>query len=65
MKKESLHFKIDGHHIGELAQMDVSDLAVWFSNLEERISDRQKQIATEVLKEIKKRIRVFRRIIGE
>jgi len=56
LKKESLHFKIDGHHIGELAQMDVSDLAVWFSNLEERISDRQQQIATEVLKEIKKRI---------
>ena len=56
LKKESLHFKIDGRHIGELAQMDVSDLAEWFSNLEERISDRQKQIATEVLKEIKKRI---------
>ena len=56
LKKESLHFKIDGKHIGELAQMDVSDLAGWFSNLEERISDRQKQIATEVLKEIKKRI---------
>ena len=56
LKKESLHFKIDGKHIGELAQMDVSDLADWFSNLEERISDRQKQIATEVLKEIKKRI---------
>jgi excinuclease ABC subunit A len=56
LKKESLHFKIDGRHIGELAQMDVSDLAIWFSDLEERISDRQKQIATEVLKEIKKRI---------
>ena len=56
LKKESLHFKIDGRHIGELAQMDVSDLSGWFSNLEERISDRQKQIATEVLKEIKKRI---------
>ena len=56
LKKESLHFKIDGHHIGELAQMDVSDLAAWFSNLEERISDRQRQIATEVLKEINKRI---------
>lgn len=56
LKKESLHFKIDGRHIGQLAQMDVSDLAIWFSNLEERISDRQRQIATEVLKEIKKRI---------
>lgn len=56
LKKESLHFKIDGKHIGELAQMDVSELAVWFSNLDERISDRQRQIATEVLKEINKRI---------
>lgn len=56
LKKESLHFKIDGKHIGELAQMDISDLESWFSHLEERISDRQNQIAHEVLKEIRKRI---------
>ncbi|MHA8050940.1 excinuclease ABC subunit UvrA [Aquirufa sp. ROCK-SH2] len=56
LKKESLHFKIDGKHIGELAQMDISDLENWFANLEERISDRQNQIAHEVLKEIRKRI---------
>lgn len=56
LKKESLHFKIDGKHIGELAQMDISDLEEWFANLEERISDRQNQIAHEVLKEIRKRI---------
>ncbi|MHA8066024.1 excinuclease ABC subunit UvrA [Aquirufa sp. ROCK2-A2] len=56
LKKESLNFKIDGKHIGELAQMDISDLESWFSHLEERISDRQNQIAHEVLKEIRKRI---------
>jgi len=56
LKKESLHFKIDGKHIGELAHMDISDLENWFANLEERISDRQNQIAHEVLKEIRKRI---------
>jgi excinuclease ABC subunit A len=56
LKKESLHFKIDGKHIGQLAQMDISDLESWFAHLEERISDRQKQIAHEVLKEIRKRI---------
>jgi excinuclease ABC subunit A len=56
LKKESLHFKIDGKHIGDLAQMDISDLENWFVNLEERISDRQNQIAHEVLKEIRKRI---------
>jgi excinuclease ABC subunit A len=56
LKKESLYFKIDGKHIGQLAQMDISDLENWFSNLEERISERQNQIAHEVLKEIRKRI---------
>ncbi|MFM1912234.1 MAG: hypothetical protein RIR51_72 [Bacteroidota bacterium] len=56
LKKESLHYKIDGKHIGELAQMDVVELENWLENLEERISDRQKQIGQEVIKEIKKRV---------
>jgi excinuclease ABC subunit A len=56
LKKESLHFKIDGKHIGELAQMDISELADWFAEVEERMSDRQQQIGHEVLKEIRKRV---------
>ena len=56
LKKESLHFKIDGKHIGELAHMDITDLASWFEGLHERISERQNQIAVEVLKEIRKRV---------
>ena len=56
LKKESLHFKIDGKHIGELAQMDISELADWFAGVEERMSDRQQQIGHEVLKEIRKRV---------
>src|SRR5665648_512474 len=57
LKKESLFFKIDGKNISELAQLDISELSSWLINLEERLTDRQKQIAVEVVKEIRDRIR--------
>ena len=57
LKKESLHFKIDGKNIAELAQQDINWLAHWFEHLDERLNDRQKRIATEILKEIRKRIK--------
>ncbi|MTI30237.1 excinuclease ABC subunit UvrA [Xanthovirga aplysinae] len=56
LKKESLHFLIDGKNIAELAMLDVQSLAKWFTGLEKRLNQRQKRIATEVLKEIRKRI---------
>ena len=56
LKKESLHFKIDNKNIAELAQMDIGKLSDWFSNLENRLSPRQNRIASEVLKEIRKRL---------
>lgn len=56
LKKESLWFKIDNKNIGELAQMDLTELARWFDGLEERISERQRTIAKELLKEIRTRI---------
>ena len=56
LKKESLHFKMDGKHIGELSVMDLNDLAAWFEGLESRLSERQNVIARELLKEIRKRI---------
>lgn len=56
LKKESLHFRIDGKNIAQLAASDISALAEWFNNLEDRISEKQRVIAAEVLKEIRKRI---------
>lgn len=56
LKKESLHFKIDGKNISELSQLGINDLQKWFVGLENRLDDRQRVIATEVLKEIRKRI---------
>ena len=56
LKKESLHFKIADKNIAELAMTDIGNLSVWFSNLEDSLSERQNRIAAEVLKEIRKRL---------
>jgi excinuclease ABC subunit A len=56
LKKESLHFKIDGKNIAELAVLDIQALKKWFEGLENRVNEKQRIIATEVLKEIRKRI---------
>ncbi len=57
LKKESLYFRIDGKNISQLAQMDIAELESWFEGLEERLTDRQRKIGTEVIKEIRTRIR--------
>lgn len=56
LKKESLHFKIDGKNIFELAEMDISSLKNWYTDLENRLTDRQNTIAKEILKEIRARL---------
>ena len=53
---EALHFRIDNKNIAELASFDILELVSWFDNLEDRISDRQRQIAAEILKEIRTRL---------
>jgi excinuclease ABC subunit A len=56
LKKESLHFKLDGKNIAELSLLGIDELRKWFVGLEERLDAKQRIIATEVLKEIRKRI---------
>jgi excinuclease ABC subunit A len=56
LKKESLHFKVDGKNIFELSSMDIFNLNIWFEKVDERLTDRQNIIAKEILKEIKARI---------
>ncbi len=56
LNREALHFRIDGKNIMELAQMDLCDLQQWLNGLEERLSDRQRRIASEILKEIRTRL---------
>ncbi|GGK44312.1 MULTISPECIES: excinuclease ABC subunit UvrA [Flavobacteriaceae] len=56
LKKEALYFKINNKNISELAQLDISELADWFSSIEEKLSKKQLKIASEILKEIRTRI---------
>lgn len=56
LKKEALFFKIDEKNISELCNMDISDLTKWFHDLNSHLSDKQKRIASEVIKEIKDRL---------
>ncbi len=56
LKKESLFFKIDNHTISDLAEMDLVSLFQWFENIEEKLDDRKKLIATEIIREIKTRL---------
>lgn len=56
LKKESLHFRIDNKNIADLAVMNIIALKGWFDGLESRINEKQRIIATEILKEIRKRI---------
>ena len=56
LKKESLYFKINNKNIDDLVKMDVSDLLIWFENLENHISEEQKIISEDICKEIKNRL---------
>ncbi len=56
LKKESLFFKINDKNIADLSAMDISELTVWFKALPEVLSEKQKTIATEILKEINDRL---------
>lgn len=56
LKKESLYFKVNGKNIAELTDMDISDLAVWFDQLDNDLTEKQRKIASEVVKEIKSRL---------
>jgi excinuclease ABC subunit A len=56
LKKESLHFRIHDKNIAELASLDISELAYWLQNVESFLSEKQKTIATEILKEIRTRL---------
>jgi len=56
LKKESLWFRIGGKNIGELATLDIRELSKYLDQVEGSMSSRQKQIASEILKEIKSRL---------
>jgi excinuclease ABC subunit A len=57
LKKESLYFFIHDKNISDLSAMDISDLFAWFNSLDSNLNPKQLAIATEIIKELKNRIR--------
>lgn len=57
LKKESLCFKIEGKNVAELSRMDLRELSQWIKDLDSKLDDRKKAIASEILREIDTRIR--------
>lgn len=57
LKKESLWFKIDEKNIAELSEKNLNKLFQWFSDIEERLSNKQNIIAKDILKEIRERLK--------
>ena len=56
LRKESMYFKVHDKNIAQLAQMDIIELAGWFDDLENHLSDTQLKIASEIIKEVKTRL---------
>ncbi len=57
LNREALHFKIGKKNIAELSNMDISKLYEWLHGIEEEMSPKQRLIATEILKEIRTRLK--------
>ena len=56
LKKESRYFKIDDKNINDISTMDLIELSKWFKELEGKLSNKDRKISEEIIKEIKTRI---------
>ncbi len=56
LNKEALHFRMHDKNIAELSKMDISELADFLDHIDEHLSEKQRLIAVEILKEIRSRL---------
>ena len=56
LNREALSYKIWDKNIAELAEMDITELRDWIDHVEEHMTEKQRTIAVEIVKEIRKRI---------
>ena len=56
LNREALSYKIWDKNIADLAEMDINELKDWVDHVEEHLSEKQRTIAVEIIKEIRKRI---------
>jgi excinuclease ABC subunit A len=56
LNKEALHYRLAGKNISELASMDIVQLNDWLELLDESLTEKQRAISSEIVKEVKSRI---------
>lgn len=57
LNKIALHFFIDGKNIADVARMDIGELYEWTQGLEDRLDQKKRLVAEEILKEIRSRLK--------
>lgn len=57
LNREALSYRIHDKNIYELASMDVSELHDWLIHVDQYLTGKQEQIAAEILKEIRTRLK--------
>lgn len=57
LNKIALHYFIDGKNISDLSRMDISRLYEWTLTAEEKIEKQKRPVASEILKEIRSRLK--------
>lgn len=56
LNKEALHYCLGGKNIYELASMDIEQLHEWLNGVDALLTEKQRAIAGEIIKEIQSRI---------
>ncbi len=57
LNQEALYYRIAGKNIAELAAMDLGELYQWLDEIDDKLTERQRKIAPEILKELRTRLR--------
>jgi excinuclease ABC subunit A len=56
LRKEALYIKVQDKHIGELSEMPVKDLKVWFDTTTGKLSQHDKEVGKRILIELHNRL---------
>jgi excinuclease ABC subunit A len=59
LRKEALYVKIRDKHIGELSEMPVKELNLWFEQLDKDLSEHDRQVGKRILLEIHHRLKTL------
>ena len=57
LNREAMSYRFADKAIYELAAMDISELYEWLAGVEDKLTDKNRIIATEILKELRTRLR--------